>query len=292
MIEMMRVKYSIGELCVALKASRSGYYAWRGRRPGVRARSNEVLLEKIHGIHAHRHTRCYGSPRMTRELHDHGLSCSENRVARLMARAGLRARPRRPFRPKTTQPDHAARPSPNLLAKAGSPSRPGEQIVSDITYIRTNEGWLYLVVVLDLFSRAVLGWDLSDSLDSGGVASALRRALKSNLIPPEAIFHSDRGCQYSAREVRALLAQPRFKQSMSAKGYCYDNAFAESFFASAKTEMLPDVGFFETHLDARRAIFDYLETFYNRRRRHSSLNYLSPEKFLALYFEQPSIHRN
>ena len=281
----MRSNFSITELCDALEVSRSGYSARSVRPPSLRAEANEELLEKMKPIHEHRHTRVYGSPRMTRELNAQGHCCSENRVARLMALYDMRARPRRPFRPKTTQPDHAAHPSPNLLAKAQPPNAPGLQIVSDITYIPTAEGWLYLAVVIDLFSRCILGWKLSESLHSGLVAAAITRTLDTGLIQKQAIFHSDRGCQYSSSQIRNLLAEANLRQSMSAKGYCYDNAFAESAFASIKNEALPDSQSFPSKQAATTALFDYLATFYNRRRSHSSLGYLSPCDFLNNYFQ-------
>jgi putative transposase len=282
----MRSQYFVTELCDALSVSRSGYYAAQhSGLSSVRAQENEVLVDQINRIHTHRHTCCYGSPRMTVELRARGRRCSLNRVARLMRQQGLRARPRRPFRPRTTCSDHSASPSPNLLPEAGAPIAPGQQIVSDITYIPTAEGWLYLSLVLDLFSRCVLGWNLSTSLKSSGVASALNQALRTHLIAPGTIFHSDRGCQYTSAQVRTILARARLRQSMSAQGYCYDNAFAESTFASIKGELLPPSGSFQTQLDASRAVFDYFESFYNRTRRHSALDYQSPNDFLDLYFQ-------
>jgi putative transposase len=236
-------------------------------------------------IHAHRHTRAYGSPRMTRELRHNGHSCSENRVARLMRAEGLRAKPRKPFRPRTTRSDHAACPSPNLLANAGPPTVPGQQIVSDITYIPTREGWLYLAIVLDLYSRSILGWKLSDSMEANLVVDALRRALRSGLPTPGSIFHSDRGSQYSASTTRALLSQAGLRQSMSACGYCYDNAFAESAFASIKSEIFIDQTSFDSKAAATLAIFDYLEAFYNRKRRHGALGFISPQSFLDNHFQ-------
>jgi transposase InsO family protein len=288
----MRDQYFIRELCEALGVNRSGYYAARRRPSSRRAQENEELFGEMNLIHTHRHTLCYGSPRMTAELRARGCACSINRVARIMKERGLRARPRSPFRPKTTCQNHAASPSPNLLAEIAAPEAPGRQIVSDITYIPTRQGWLYLSIVLDLFSRCVLGWNLSASLKSTGVAAALQSALKRHRIAPGAIFHSDRGCQYSAWEVRTILARAHLQQSMSVKGYCYDNAFAESAFASIKSELLPQSGIFETQLEARRAIFDYLETFYNRKRRHSALAYRSPETFLNLYFQNQNLKLN
>jgi transposase InsO family protein len=281
----MRANFYISELCEALGASPSGYHAARARSPGRRELSNQQLLEPMKAIHFHRHTRCYGSPRMTHELRARGHSCSENRVARLMRTSALRASLRKPFRPKTTRPDHAAHPSPNLLAHAAAPTAPGTHIVSDITYIPTREGWLYLAVVIDLFSRAVLGWKLSDSLHTEVVTGALHRALDTGLVSKNAIFHSDRGCQYSAALTRELLSRRGLRQSMSAAGYCYDNAFAESAFASLKAEMIEDAQPFDSKQAAATAVFDYLETFYNRKRRHSSLAYRSPNDFLNHYFQ-------
>jgi putative transposase len=288
----LRVSYTLRELCDALDVSRSGYLAWKGRPLSARHLSNAQLLNQMRIIHAHRHTRCYGSPRMTWELRANGWSCSENRVARLMRKNGLRARPRRPFRPKTTAQDHAAAPSPNVLAGAGSAHAPAQHLVSDITYIPTAQGWLYLAVVIDRFTRMVLGWKLSDSLQSDLVTAALDKALATRLVAPGALFHSDRGCQYSAGQFRKRLAKATLLQSMSAKGCCYDNAMAESFFASFKNEALPDDGRFESHRAASRAVFDYIECFYNRRRRHTSLGGLSPLTFLNRFFQnqQPSLN--
>jgi transposase InsO family protein len=281
----MREDFQLTELCEALGVSRSGYYATRQRSMGARARANQQLVESMKIIHAHRHTRSYGSPRMTHELRARGQACSKNRVARLMRIHGLRARVRRPFRPKTTTPDHGAHPSPNLLAEAPIATAPGVQLVSDITYIPTAEGWLYLAVVIDLFSRCVLGWKLSETLHSELVTTAISRALDTGLVVRGAIFHSDRGCQYSAAVTRALLERTGLRQSMSAKGYCYDNAFAESAFASIKADLFADAQPFPTRRAAATAIFDYFETFYNRRRLHSALAYRSPDDFLTHYFQ-------
>ena len=288
----MRETYSIAELCDALDVSRSGYHAATGRAPSKRHQENQKLVHAMKTIHRHRHTRAYGSPRMTRELLDGGHACSENRVARLMRAEGLRASSRKPFRPKTTQPDHAACPSPNLLAEADPPTAPGQQLVSDITYIPTREGWLYLAVVIDLFSRAILGWKLAPSLHAGLVSEALRRALDSGLVLAGGIFHSDRGCQYTAATTRALLARADLRQSMSAAGYCYDNAFAESAFASIKSELLQEAAPFDSKAAAATALFDYMETFYNRKRLHGALGFRSPQTFLNSFFQNlnPSLN--
>ena len=282
----MRDSYSISELCQALEVSRSAYFAAKKRPLSRRAQDNQQLLHQIHLIHAHRHTRCYGSPRMTRALQAMGTTCSENRVAKIMRSQGLRARMRKPFRPKTTTPDHRACPSPNLLAQAPAPSAPGQQLVSDITYIPTREGWLYLALIIDLYSRCILGWKLSTSLHAQLVMGALQCALHSRLLTKGAIFHSDRGCQFSAASTRQLLALHDLRQSMSAKGYCYDNAYAESTFASLKAELFLHDLPFETQAQARTAIFDYIESFYNRTRLHSSLGYRSPLSVLKDHFQK------
>jgi putative transposase len=285
LIDAMRDQFHLSELCKALGVSRSGYHAARQPRPSARASANQQLLEPMKAIHAHRHTRSYGSPRMTAELQARGHACSKNRVARLMRIHGMRGRPRRPFRPRTTTPDHGAHPSPNLLAEAAPAAAPGVQLVSDITYIPTAEGWLYLAVVIDLFSRCVLGWKLAETLHSELVTTAISRALDTGLVAAAAIFHSDRGCQYSAASTRDLLERAGLRQSMSAKGYCYDNAFAESAFASLKAELLVDGQPFASRRAAATALFDYFECFYNRRRRHSALDYRSPNDFLNHYFQ-------
>src|SRR6266853_588329 len=178
----LRVSYTLRELCDALEVSRSAYLAWKARPLSARRFSNARLLNEMETIHAHRHTRCYGSPRMTWELRNNGWSCSENRVARLMRKNALRARPRRPFRPKTTAQDHAAAPSPNLLADAGAAQAPYRHLLSDITYIPTAQGWLYLAVVIDRFTRMVLGWKLSDSLHSDIVTAALDKTLATGPV--------------------------------------------------------------------------------------------------------------
>lgn len=289
---MLRDHYSVSEICPALKVPRSGYYAWKSRRPGKREKANAVLKEEIIKIHEHRHRRAYGSPRMTVELHGRGFTCSENRVARLMRKEGIRGKARQPFRPKTTRADCSAKASPNVLATEEAARRPGEHLVSDITYVPTREGWLYLTIIMDLFTRLIMGWDISDSLAAGGLCRAFYKTLAWPWRLVRSVFHSDRGCQYTSTEFRKILGQVRWTQSMSARGYCYDNAFAESFFASFKAECLPESGVFETKQQARRAIFDYIETFYNRSRPHSGIGYLSPLQFLELYINKQNINMN
>ena len=292
MITEMKGAYSIKELCAALGVSRSGYHAACARPVAPRLAANEKLLVRMQAIHAHRHTRSYGSPRMARELQNTGSVCSVNRVARVMRSAGLRVRARAPYRPKTTQADHAAAPSPNLLAQSQPAEKPGTHLVSDITYIPTREGWLYLAVVVDLFSRSILGWSVAETMHATLVTDALGRAINSGQVVRGALFHSDRGCQYSATLTRSCLAHHGLRQSMSAKGYCYDNAFAESCFASIKSEGLDEGRPFDSKAIACRAVFDYLACFYNRKRLHSSLGYLSPQNFLDLYFQSQPTHLN
>ena len=278
------------ELCQALAVSKSGYYQWRSAKVGVRRRQNQLLVAEIKRIHSDRHTRCYGSPRMTVELNQRGIKCSVNRVARLMKQNVLKACRGRSYRPKTTRHDPHSLPAPNRLAEAADPTGPGQIMVSDITYIPTQQGFLYLAVVMDLFGRVIHGYKMAESLASSLVASALHQTRNRVGGFHKALFHSDRGCQYTSHQVREQLNDFGWIQSMSAVGYCYDNAACESFFASLKSECFPPNGVFESKQQARMAIFDYLETFYNKRRRHSSLGYLSPEAFLKKHFQNQ--HRN
>lgn len=288
LVETMREHhdFSVSELCQALGVSRSGFYGWRGRPPSERERNNRELLEAMREIHSDPYTCCYGSPRMTNELRDRNLQASENRVARLMRQDGIQARPKRAFRPQTTIQDGSAssRIAPNRLAEIGEISAPGQALAGDITYVATREGWLYLAVVMDLFSRYIVGWSLSESLATPLVIQAFQRASRrEDFIAPGSLFHSDRGCQYTSQSYLAVLEHQGVVSSMSATGYCYDNATCESFFATLKTEGFPEHHVFDSKAEARRAIFGYIETFYNRRRKHSSLGYRSPEQHLQEY---------
>ena len=291
--EMREDGYQVTELCAAFELSKSSYYAARKRPPSKRAKENEVIVSKIKEIHEDRHLKVYGSPRMTTELQEeHGLSCSENRVARLMAKNGLQARYKAAFRPKTTTQDPTQKASPNILANTEPPSAPGQVCVSDITYVATREGWLYLAVVIDLYSRAVVGWSVAETMHTFLVTSALAKAMSNLPQGTRPLFHSDRGCQYTSKAFRKVIALYGLPQSMSAKGYCYDNAANESFFASLKRESFPEDCCFDTKAKARRTIFDYLEVFYNDKRRHSSLGNVSPETFLNQHFQTQKTHLN
>jgi len=277
--------FTIQESCEALGMQRSSYYAARKREPSARARQNASLAKEIRGIHGERHLKSYGSPRMTRELQDRGFCVSENRVAKIMQSEGIRANQKRAFRPKTTVQDSesTSRVAPNVLAESGKPKEPGEALVTDITYVATREGWLYLAVVIDLFSRWLIGWSVSERWTTPLAIRALRRAIRNGRIQlaPGCLFHSDRGCQYTSLQHVEEVVSHGLVPSMSAVGYCYDNETCESFFATLKNETFPEDQVFDSRREANLAIFEYIETFYNRRRKHSSLGYKSPEEFLA-----------
>lgn len=269
--------YPLQELAWALEVSRSGYYRWLKRVEGERARTARELLSHIERIHQEKKQR-YGSPRMCQQLRKEGIHTSENRVARLMKTAGLQARPKRAFRPRTTDSNHPNPIAPNQLKAAPAPTAPDQVWVSDITYIWTLQGWIYLAAVMDLFSRRIVGWALSDTLETTLVKEALARAQKERRPPPGLLHHSDRGCQYASHAYRALLESWAMNASMSAAGCCYDNAAMESFWSTLKTELVPETCFAGLR-EARTALFEYIELFYNPKRLHSALGYQSPVDF-------------
>jgi transposase InsO family protein len=273
----MAESYSVVELCQALEVSRSGYYAWCKRGEGKRAQENEALRGKMLELfEAHR--RVYGSPRLTAALKKSGVSCSRNRVARHMSALGLRARQKRSYRPRTTDSRHDYPIAPNRLEERGKPQIVNRVWVSDITYIDTEAGWLYLAGVMDLCSRRIVGWACAEHMKTGLVMEALRGAIRERSPAPGLLHHSDRGCQYASHEYRKALKEIHSVPSMSAAGDCYDNAAMESFWSSLKTEWLHGQRF-QTHHEAELAIFDYIETFYNPKRLHSALGYQSPVEF-------------
>jgi putative transposase len=278
-IERHRSAFAVEKMCLALKVTASGYYRQRKRGKSKRALSNEQLDQAIRV--AHRKSRGnYGSPRITKELKEQGIGCSENRVARRMQKNGIAAKTKRRFK-VTTKSKHNHPVAENVLQQNFAATAQNQVWVSDITYVWTREGWLYLAIVLDLFSRQVVGWAMSHCLGQDMVLQALRQALLRRGPVPGLIFHSDQGVQYACQAFRELLIQFRIIQSMSGKGNCYDNAVAESFFHTLKTELV----YFEdyqTREEARRSIFEYIEVFYNRERRHSALNYVSPVNFEQL----------
>lgn len=281
----MTGEHAVETLCETLDVSRSGYYAWRRHEPSARARRDQEL--KAHIMEAHRLSRkVYGSPRVYRELVEAGVACGRHRVARLMRQEGLRGAQKRRFRPRTTDSRHNRPVHPNRLADRPAAARPDEVWVSDMTYIPTQEGWLYVSAFMDLASRRIKGWSARDDLLTEGVAEAFRRAVAPRSPPPGLIVHSDRGTQYASAAFTKLLEAYQLEGSMSRPGNVYDNAAMESFWATMKTE-LPE-GVFQSKSKARLAIFDYIEGFYNRSRRHSSLGYLSPLAFEAQFSHQSS----
>ena len=269
--------YPIAELAWALEVSRSGYYRWLKSPESKRAQAARQLTVKIRRIHEENQAR-YGSPRVCQQLRRQGLQTSENRVARLMRAAGLRARPKRAFRPRTTDSNHSNPIAPNRLKTEGVPTAPNQVWVTDITYIWTVQGWIYLAAVMDLFSRRIVGWELSATMETTLVQEALARAQKERRPPPGLLHHSDRGSQYASHTYRALLESWGMNASMSAAGCCYDNAAMESFWSTLKTELVPAGGFADLR-EARTAIFEYIQLFYNSKRLHSALDYQSPVDF-------------
>ena len=234
-IHRQRSQYGVEKMCRVLRVSRSGYYDWIDRPESKRSKANRVLLNAIKEIHQES-KEIYGSPKITEELLDRGLKASRPRVARLMAKNGIRSKTKRKFK-VTTNSDHKLSISPNLLDQNFFVSAPGLIWVSDITYIPTTEGWLYLTTVMDLFHRKIVGWSMSHRMTAEQTAiAALEHACKRYRPAPGLIFHSDRGVQYASEEFRTLLNKHQMLQSMSGKGNCYDNAVAESFFKSLKTE--------------------------------------------------------
>jgi transposase InsO family protein len=268
--------HAVARLCSAVEVSRSGYYAWRRRRESERARSNRVLLEAIGEIYEGSR-RVYGAPRIHHELVVRGHGCGRHRVARLMRRNGLEARRRRRFR-ITTRAAHGGTAAPNVLAQRFTVAAPNRAWVADLTYVPTREGWLYLAVMLDLFSRRVVGWATDATMTRQLVIDALQVALGQRAVTPGLVHHSDRGSQYASNDYQVLLQRHGVEASMSGRGNCYDNAVAESFFHTLKTELVHRMRF-GTRRDAHAAIFEYIEGFYNRRRRHSALGYKTPLEF-------------
>ena len=279
-IDAEKVQYPIGVLCEALDVSRPGYYAHVRRPQSTHATRDIALRAKIVAIHAQSDKR-YGSPRVHDELRDEGEHVSRKRVARIMKEQDLRGKRRKRFR-VTTMSEHDMPIAPNVLERDFTASAPNRKWVGDITYIWTRQGWLYLSVLIDLFSRRVVGWAMGDTLATELPLRALHMAIQTRRPPRGLIHHTDRGCQYASAEYRAVLEQHGIVASMSRKGNCWDNAVAESFFATLKTELVRDLDLL-THDHAKRELFAYIEGFYNRRRRHSSLAYATPNKVEMIF---------
>lgn len=278
-VEQYRCRWPVEVMCRLLCISRSGYYAWRRRPMSVRQSRQQTLLEAIRQSHRESHG-IYGAPRIHRDLKSRGVSCSRNTVARLMHRHHLRSRLKRRFVVRTTDSRHDHPIARNLLARRFHWEQPNQAWCCDLTYVPTDEGWLYLAVVLDLCSRKVVGWSMHDHLRSELVEEALKMALTQRRPDPGAglIHHSDRGVQYACESYRELLKSHGLIPSMSATGDCHDNAVAERFMGSLKTEWVHHQRY-ATREQARLSVFEYIEVFYNRKRRHSKLGYLSPEEF-------------
>lgn len=275
-MDQHRSTHGVQKMCLVIGASRSGYYRWKKQPQSKRQKDNEKILMEIRESHKNSR-RAYGSPRITEDLQAKGTKCSENRVARLMKIHGIVGKATKKYK-VTTNSKHTLPVAENLLKQNFEAEKPNTVWISDITYVPTLEGWLYLVVILDLFSRQLVGWAMSDRLTSGFVVKALYQAIGRRHPASGCIFHSDRGIQYASTDFRDVLRAYGFIQSMSRKGNCYDNAVAESFFHTLKTEHVYDYRY-ETRAEARQSIFEYIEMFYNRRRRHSALGYRSPVLF-------------
>jgi transposase InsO family protein len=266
----------IKRLCAVLQVSRSAYYSWHEAGSSMREQNNQALVERISQIHQQSHG-IYGSPRIWHALRQQGIRCSRKRVARLMRIHGIRAKMVRRFK-LTTRSRSTQTISPDLVQRQFMIHQPNRVWTSDITYVWTREGWAYLAVVLDLCSRMIVGWEISPRLTASLVTTAVERALFWRSPAEDLILHSDRGSQYASTELRSLAKEQMLRLSMGRTGSCYDNAVTESFFHTLKTEHIY-FHRYETRQDAQTSIFEYIETFYNRQRLHSTLGNLSPMQF-------------
>jgi putative transposase len=281
-IAVEKAHFPVAVLCSLLDVSRSGFYAWAERGPSARSAEEEKLSVQVAAIHkASRET--YGSPRVHAELKADGVAVGRKRVARIMGKLGLASRRKRRFR-ATTDSRHNLPVAENALDRRFEVEAPNVAWVTDITYVWTAEGWLYLAAILDLFSRRVVGFAMSDRIDRALVLAALRHAAGQRVPSTGLMHHSDRGSQYASNDYQSALEELGVVCSMSRKGNCWDNAVAESFFATLKTELVYGQRF-ATRVEARTAIFDFIEGFYNRRRRHSTIGYLTPVEFEMKFIE-------
>jgi putative transposase len=278
----MKNEHPILSLCLHLEVSSSGYYDWQKRRtsPSPRTVEDQTLAQEIAWIHT-RSRKTYGSPRIEQELRKKGRCHGRNRVARLMKEKGLCGRQQRRYRVQTTNSNHDQPIAPNRLAQAPKATAPNQLWVADITYIETQEGWLYLAAILDLYSRKIVGWAMRERIDTVLVLKALAMALLHRNPPAKLLLHSDRGVQYASGDYRQALSQAGLIASMSRRGNCYDNAAMESFWSTLKLELVYRQRF-DTRAEAQTQIFDYIESFYNRHRTHSALDYHSPVDFELL----------
>lgn len=277
-VDAHRKEFELAEMCEVLAVSVSGYRAWkRGGTPERKRLTDAQMLALIRAIHAELKG-AYGSPRITEELRARGFPASKERVERLMRENGIRARHKRRYK-ATTDSKHGLPVAPNLLDRNFTPAAPNQAWTADLTYIRTDEGWLYLAVVLDLFNREVVGWSIKPRMTADIVIDALAMAWFRRKPAPGLIHHSDRGSQYASHAFQARLNEYGMTCSMSRKGNCWDNAPTESFFNSLKNERVHGTRY-RTRAEAIADLFDYIEPFYNRKRRHSTLGYVSPARFL------------
>jgi transposase InsO family protein len=274
-----RNEFAVQVLCRVLEVSSSGYYAWRQRAPSGRQQRQEELLNEIRQVHAQSRG-IYGSPRVFKELQDRGVKACENTVAKLMHQAAIRSKTARKYVPTTTDSRHAHPVAENVLDRNFAAPTPNRKWVADITYIQTQEGWLYVAAVLDLCSRMVIGWSMAEHLKTELVEDALQMAFRRRNPSSGVLHHSDRGVQYACGDYQGLLKAHGCACSMSRRGNCYDNAAMESFWSTLKRELVYHEQY-ATREEARLSIFEYIEVFYNRVRRHSSLGYVSPEAFEA-----------
>jgi len=277
-----RERFAVEQMCSVLQVSRSGYYDWQRRQespPGPRESRRRELVKKITAVHEQSRG-TYGSPRVYQELRVNGEAVCQNTVAKVMREHQIRSVVRRRFRVRTTDSSHAHPVAPNRLERHFDQDLPDKAWCADITYVPTDEGWLYLACVIDLCSRKIVGWSMADHLRAELCTGALDMALKNRRPSQGLLHHSDRGVQYACNEYRDLLEEHGIQCSMSGKGDCWDNAVMESFFKTLKSELVYQKHY-RTREQARRSIFEYVEVFYNRQRRHSSLGYLSPAQFEA-----------
>lgn len=274
----MKGELGIEGLCELLNVSRSGYYRWREHRPSERQREDVALAAQI--VQAHAESRkAYGAPRIVEELKAKDVKISKRRCARLMKAMGICGRKKHRRRPRTTDSRHAHAPAPNLLRVSPKPTGLNQAWMTDITYLQTGEGWLYLAAILDVWSKRVVGWACRPTLHVSLVLAALAKAQRNRRPPPGLLHHSDQGVQYACVEYRRALSAAGMLCSMSRRGNCYDNAAMESFWSTLKTETGLDHAVPISRRAAELIVFDHIETFYNPRRRHSSLGYLSPVAF-------------
>jgi putative transposase len=278
-IRAEEANHAVRMLCRVLLVSRSAYYAWRGGQTHAGGRDDAQLRVHIRAIHR-RHSGRYGAPRVTAELRDQGFVVNHKRVARIMREDGIVGRVARRFRGSTTESAHAQPVAPNLLKRDFTTHAPNRAFVGDITYLHTREGWVYLAVLIDLFSRKVVGWAIDDTMETSLCLRALERTLATRGPVEGAIHHTDRGSQYASRAYRQKIARAGMRASMSRKGDCWDNAVAESFFGTLEQELVPETPWRDLS-QTRRAVSHYIHHYYNPVRRHSTLGQIAPATFEA-----------